>query len=617
MQNICVALFRLQLLPNNTFINFFSKLDQELSLLGLTIFTSFLSLALLDKINIIKREREVALNEKNSLMVEQNINLENQVKQRTIELELAKEKSESANQAKSEFLANMSHEIRSPMTSVLGFIDLCLDDYKITAIQQAYLNIAHNSAKQLLTIINDILDNSKLESNKYILDNHTFNLMQLFNQIIDLIDIKARTKCLTLSIDIADELKRNYVGDSFRLNQILINLIDNAIKFTTSGFVRIQVYSQNSPNMLCFCVEDSGIGLSDAQQSIIFSAFTQADSSTSRQFGGTGLGTSIAKQLVELMGGTIWVESKLNHGSKFYFTVSLALSSTEEDEAFTKQVIPSNIVSQRKFKILLADDIEENIILLQTRLEQQQHDVIAVKNGLEAITAYQQQPFDLILMDINMPEMDGMEVTRKIRALEKDYSDKITIIALTASIMADEKKHYIESGMNGVIGKPIDFNALFLLMEQSIPIGRGIKRPQSIAVNTFAKVSDNFPALSSINLEEALHRWQSLTIYQRAISLFLERYDNLEDCLSVAQQAREWDKIYRLNHSLKGAAAQLAFSELANIAELIEAAFQQQHAEVTNLLPDLISALEHLKSEIELLPVEEHEYPGKPEHFSH
>jgi len=242
--------------------------------------------------------------------------------------------------------------------------------------------------------------------------------------------------------------------------------------------------------------------------------------------------------------------------------------------------------------------------LLQTRLEQQQHDVIAVKNGLEAITAYQQQPFDLILMDISMPEMDGMEVTRKIRALEKDYPDKITIIALTASIMVDEKKRYIESGMDEVVGKPIDFNKLFLVIERIVPIGRGIKRPQSIAASTLNHLPDNLPVLRSINLEEALHRWQSLKIYQRAISLFLERYGNLEDCLSVAQQAREWDKIYRLNHSLKGAAAQLALSEVAKVAELIEAAFQQQHAEVTKLLPELISALAYLKSDIELLPVE-------------
>jgi len=348
-------MLRFDLLPFNKISQFL--LSEELNLAKFVILSSFLSLALMDKINVIIEEREKALDEKNNLTLEQNIILEKQVKHRTIELELAKEKSESANQAKSEFLANMSHEIRSPMTSVLGFIDLCLDDDKTTVTQQRYLNIAHNSASQLLTIINDILDKSKLESNKYILDNHPFNLMQLLNETIALIDIKARSKGLTLSMDIADELKRNYVGDSFRLNQILINLIDNAIKFTKSGFVSIQVYAQNSPTTLCFCVEDSGIGLSDAQQAIIFSTFTQADSSTSKQYGGTGLGTSIAKQLVELMGGTIWVESKLNHGSKFYFTVNLALSSAAQDEEFAKQVVPDSVVSQRKFKILLADDI--------------------------------------------------------------------------------------------------------------------------------------------------------------------------------------------------------------------------------------------------------------------
>ncbi|MCK5057488.1 MAG: PAS domain S-box protein [Candidatus Aminicenantes bacterium] len=381
-------------------------------------------------------------------------------------LHQAKASAEAANRAKSEFLANMSHEIRTPMNGIMGMTDLALDACPIPELQE-YLSNIKISAQALLKILNNILDFSKIEAEKIELEAIPFQLHHFIHEIISVQTLQAREKNLELIFDIPPDIPQHLIGDPGRLRQIITNLISNAIKFTKKGEIRLTVAEESrshTRSMLHFTVSDSGIGIPKSKQKQIFQAFSQADGSTTRQYGGTGLGLSISSQLVKLMGGQIWVESKPGKGSEFHFTVKFEINRIPQGQGNNKkkkkQTITSRISREQiqKYRILLAEDNLVNQMIAKRLLEKQGHTITTVLDGKEALGMLKKRSFDLVLMDVQMPRMDGFETTAAIRQREREAknSPHIPIIAMTAHVMKGDREMCIEAGMNGYISKPID-----------------------------------------------------------------------------------------------------------------------------------------------------------------
>jgi len=418
-------------------------------------------------------------NAKTQLLLAKTKRVSDELKEREFALEKAVEQAEDANKTKSQFLANMSHELRTPMNGVLGMLTL-LRKTSLNQSQLDYIDKTEGAARSLLNLLNDILDISKAEAGKIDLDPTTFKLQSLKRDLEIILSADLDSKDVELKFDVLEDVPKYLIGDELRIQQVLINLGGNAVKFTDSGTVTIMISStlnSNGTAQVSFRVFDTGIGISTENQEKIFEGFTQAEASTTRRFGGTGLGLSISRKLVSLMGGVLGLKSQLGKGSCFYFSIDLPLPTDEQIESLenskTLKHQPTDSQQLSNMRILLVEDNLVNQHIAFELLQDEGAVVQVVNNGQEALDSlsknireYAEPKFDVILMDLQMPVMDGLTATREIR--QKLELNDLVIVAMTANAMSGDRDECLKAGMNEHLSKPFDIDQVVKMLQQCV-----------------------------------------------------------------------------------------------------------------------------------------------------
>jgi len=422
-----------------------------------------------------RRALEEAVEERTELLATAKARAEQEtvvVDQQKREIERLLEEAKEVSRHKSEFLANMSHEIRTPMNGVLGMTNLVLAT-KLNEEQREYVETARLSANFLLTVLNDILDFSKIEAGRLDLNPVEFSLKECLEQPGRMLSLQIANKKLEYLVTVEEDVPGQLVGDPDRLRQILLNLVGNAIKFTDHGGISLSVSRAPAADgaTLLFAVRDSGVGIPADKQDLIFDAFRQADGSTTRKYGGTGLGLAICSRLVALMGGSIWVESEPGRGSTFHFSarfgVVTEMSGAGESVNKLAKAIVADSGPGTDLRILLAEDNPVNQRLASKLLEKRGHHVTVTATGRGALERIQDEVFDVVLMDVQMPDMDGLEATARIREWEKSTGKRTPIIALTAHSMKGDRDRCLAAGMDTYVTKPFDINRLIEVVEST------------------------------------------------------------------------------------------------------------------------------------------------------
>ena len=496
------------------------------------------------------------------------------------ELKKAQLASESANKAKTEFLAHMSHELRSPLNAILGYAELCLTDPSIgelPPVARQYVDTIRSSGQHLLGLIGDILDLSKIEADQLVLEETCFNIRHAIEEIVSVMLLPAKENANQLELEEPADLHEWLLGDPVRIKQILMNFISNAVKFTRDGTIQVAIEilaDEADSQHLRFSITDDGIGIPEEKQDQLFEAFTQAEETTTREYGGTGLGLAISKKLATAMDGEIGVTSSPGEGSCFWFATRFRKTEAPKEKDQSDQ-----LVDLQSLRLLLVEDIKLNRIMAQRMLENAGHQVLTAEDGMKAIEAVKAHSFDAILMDIHMPKMDGIEATRHIKALEDPEKSSIPIVALTADIASSNIQEYLAVGMSHYCSKPINIKTLsHILLKVAKHQGKRDQKAE-IPETPISSQPTAIQAKPAANLVDE--------------NRFLEVQQHIPDCLPLFQQQMtealadmqsdealgDFAKIRIHAHAVKGTAGNLGFSELHELSAKLEESTQSDDIE--------------------------------------